>query len=203
MGSRLTFNTCNMIKHSCPWAIRSTIPLVPHNSACVKWCHNMTTEGNRHIENCENTTHKWVADDKIAVEHVCGKFNIANIFTKEMRNGGNCCRLCNSFMCRAGNFLRSAHNVARSSPSFPLSDTSVLAQSVTYVCPSCPGILDVLINNPSLCLASMLTSISSTGCHILSRLAPSSYMQLLLSNLMGVLVRRLLITSYCLLDVET
>jgi hypothetical protein len=60
--------------------------------------------------------------------------------------------------------------------------TPVLAQSVDYVRPSNLGILDVLISFPSLHLPSMLSSISSTGCHILYCLAPSSYMQVLLSD---------------------
>ena len=47
------------------------------------------------------------------------------------------------------------------------------------------GILDVLLSFPSLHLPSMLSSISSTGRHILSPLAPFSYMQVLLSNPMG------------------
>jgi hypothetical protein len=56
MGSRLTVNTRNMISglsdlgypiHDC----ESPTPLYNNNDACVKWCHNMTTKGSRHIEN--------------------------------------------------------------------------------------------------------------------------------------------------------
>jgi hypothetical protein len=89
MGSRLTVNTRNMIEHLSSLgypitdATRPTI-LYNDNDACVKWRHNMTTKGNRHIENRENATREWVVDGTIAVEHVSGKSNIADIFTKEM-----------------------------------------------------------------------------------------------------------------------
>jgi hypothetical protein len=53
------------------------------NDACVKWCHNMTTTGNHHIENPKNATREWVTNDTIAVQYISGKSNIANIFTKE------------------------------------------------------------------------------------------------------------------------
>ena len=61
MGCRLTVNTRNMIAglsdlgypiHDC----ESPTPLYNDNDACVNWYHNMTTKGNRHIENKENST---------------------------------------------------------------------------------------------------------------------------------------------------
>jgi hypothetical protein len=61
IGSRLTVNTCNMIEHLSSLgypitnAIRPTI-LYNDNNPCVKWCHNMTTKGNRHIKNRKNAT---------------------------------------------------------------------------------------------------------------------------------------------------
>jgi hypothetical protein len=137
MGSRLTINTCNMISHLSSLgypinnATRPTI-LYNDNNACVKWCHNMTTKGNRHIKNCKNSTHKWVADGPIAVKHVSGKCNVADLFTKEMKDGAKFCCLFNLFMCCLSNYLQSAHNIARSPPS---SDTPVLAQSIGYVQP--------------------------------------------------------------------
>ena len=87
MGSRLTVNTRNMISsladlgnpiHNCT----SSTHLYNDNDACVKWCHNMTTKGNRHIENRENSTPEWVANGTISVSHVSGKCNIVDIFTK-------------------------------------------------------------------------------------------------------------------------
>ncbi len=89
MGSRLTVNTRNIIEHlsllgyPITNATRPTV-LYNDNNACVKWCHNMTTKGNRHIKNRENATREWVAYGTIAVKHVSGKSNVADIFTKEM-----------------------------------------------------------------------------------------------------------------------
>jgi hypothetical protein len=58
--------------HDC----ESPTPLYNHNDACVKWYHNMTTKGNRHIENKENSTREWVVDGTISVSHISGKYNI-------------------------------------------------------------------------------------------------------------------------------
>ncbi len=102
-GSRLTVNTRNMISSllSLGYPINdadSPTPLYNDNDACVKWCHNMTTKGNRHIENRENSVREWVADGTLTALHVCGKTNIADIFTKEMRDATNFCRLRDAFM---------------------------------------------------------------------------------------------------------
>ena len=61
MGSRLTVNTRNMISilFDLGYPILGCTPpthLYNDNDACVKWCHNMTTKGNHHIENRENST---------------------------------------------------------------------------------------------------------------------------------------------------
>jgi hypothetical protein len=39
------------------------------------------------IELCENSIRKWVQDQTISIQHVPGKTNPANIFTKEICNG--------------------------------------------------------------------------------------------------------------------
>jgi hypothetical protein len=80
----------------------------------------MTNKGNRHIKNCENATQEWVADGTIAVKHVCGKSNIANIFTKEILDRVNFRHLHDSFMCRLGDYLLGVHNIAQLSLSPPL-----------------------------------------------------------------------------------
>ncbi len=59
--------------------------LYNNNDACIKWCHNMTTKGNHHIENKENSVWEWVADGTLTVSHVKGKCNVADIFMKEMK----------------------------------------------------------------------------------------------------------------------
>jgi hypothetical protein len=42
-----------------------------------------------HIELCKDSACEWVQDKTIAVQHVAGKINPANIFTKEMRNSAH------------------------------------------------------------------------------------------------------------------
>jgi hypothetical protein len=94
MGSHLTINIQNMIIHlaSLSYPINNATmvtPLYNNNEACIKWCHNLTTKGNRHIEHCKNVTRKWVAAGSITVTHVSRKCNPSDIFTKEMRNGAH------------------------------------------------------------------------------------------------------------------
>jgi hypothetical protein len=63
------------------------------NDACVQWLHNMTSKAAHHIELHKNSVCEWVQDQTISVQHVPGKKNLANIFTKEMWDGVNFCRL--------------------------------------------------------------------------------------------------------------
>jgi hypothetical protein len=185
MGSRLTVNTRNMILSLSDLGYpisdcESPTRLYNDNDACVKWCHNMTTKGNRHIENRENSTREWVADGTISVSHVSGKFNVADIFTKEMRDSANFRRLRDSFMCRSSDYVKGIL------PNVPNSlEAPVIAQSASNIPTSRPGMLDVLAAYPNLRISSTLSCISYAGRHILSKLAPPSYLQALLSNPMG------------------
>jgi hypothetical protein len=88
MGSCLTINTHNMILHlsACGYPIddaSSPTTIYNNNEACIKWCHHMTSKGNRHIELQENVTREWVNKGAITVSHVSGKSNPADIFTKD------------------------------------------------------------------------------------------------------------------------
>ena len=185
MGSRLTVNTRNMILSLSDLGYpisdcESPTRLYNDNDACVKWCHNMTTKGNRHIENRENSTREWVADGTISVSHVSGKFNVADIFTKEMRDSANFRRLRDSFMCRSSDYVKGIL------PNVPNSlEAPVIAQSASNIPTSRPGMLDVLAAYPNLRISSALSCISYAGRHILSKLAPPSYLQALLSDPMG------------------
>jgi hypothetical protein len=60
----------------------------------------MTSKAARHIELCENLVRKT-----LKVIHVAGKTNLADIFTKEMRDGSHFWCLRNSFMCHLMDFL--------------------------------------------------------------------------------------------------
>jgi hypothetical protein len=72
----------------------------------------MTTKGNQHIENQENATPEWVMDGTTSVMNVSGKCNVSDIFTKEMQDSANFCRLCDLFMCCSSNFLKCIHHVS-------------------------------------------------------------------------------------------
>jgi hypothetical protein len=161
---------------------KSSTPLYNNNNACVKWCHNMTTKGKHHIKNKENSTRERVTDSTISVSHISGKCNVSNIFTKEMRDSANFRRLHDSFMCHSSNYLKGVLPKA-SNTSQP--SIQALAQSTTTVPSARPGILEVLATYPRLRLSSALLCISYAGRHILSKLAPPSYLQALMSNLMG------------------
>jgi hypothetical protein len=56
------------------------------NNACVCWSKSTTTKGLRHIQIRENTIREAVASDFISVQHIEGKLNLADMFTKEDRD---------------------------------------------------------------------------------------------------------------------
>jgi hypothetical protein len=149
----------------------------------------MTTKGNPHIKNCKNSTQKWVTNGTITITHVAGKCNISDIFTKEMQDRADFCRLRDLFMCQASNYLKGIHYLASNINIGPLPNPTTpspaLAQSTQIVSPDRPGIMDVLLSYPCLRTSSALSCISAAGCHILSRLVPPSYLQALMSNPMG------------------
>jgi hypothetical protein len=142
----------------------------------------MTTKGKRYIKNWENKTSEWVANGTISVTHVSSKCNVSNIFTKEMQDSANFRCLHDSLMCRLSNYHKRVHHIVSDTTPPP---SPVLAQSTQHITSDCPGILDVLVAYSSLRIPSALSCISSAGHHILSRLAPSSYLQALISNPMG------------------
>ena len=62
------------------------IPIQNDNDAAVQWSHNMTTRGLRHIQMRENAVREQVQLGLITVEHIGGKHNLADSFTKEEKN---------------------------------------------------------------------------------------------------------------------
>jgi deoxyuridine 5'-triphosphate nucleotidohydrolase len=53
------------------------------NSACVNWSKNTTTKGLRHIQIRENSVRESYQNGFIIVEHISGKKNLSDMFTKE------------------------------------------------------------------------------------------------------------------------
>ena len=62
------------------------IPIYNDNAACVQWSHNMTTKGLRYIQMRENAVREQILERTINVQHVGGKKNPSDIFTKEDRD---------------------------------------------------------------------------------------------------------------------
>jgi deoxyuridine 5'-triphosphate nucleotidohydrolase len=56
------------------------------NEAAVKWSHNMTTKGLRHIQMRENAVREQIQLGFVTVEHIGGKHNLADAFTKEEKD---------------------------------------------------------------------------------------------------------------------
>jgi hypothetical protein len=56
------------------------------NSACVNWSKQVTTKGLRHIQMRENMVREQNGNKFVSIQHIGGKVNIADIFTKEMRD---------------------------------------------------------------------------------------------------------------------
>ena len=56
------------------------------NAATVQWSHNMTTKGLRYIQIRENAVRENVQANVITVNHIGGKLNPSDIFTKEDRD---------------------------------------------------------------------------------------------------------------------
>jgi hypothetical protein len=66
----------------------STNIIYNNNSACVNWSKICTTKGLRNIQMCENQVWENIASNFMRVSHVDGKLNLADIFTKEMKDTG-------------------------------------------------------------------------------------------------------------------
>jgi hypothetical protein len=64
-------------------------PIFNDNESCIKWPHSMTTKQICHMEMHKNAVCKSVQKDLLKVVHVSGHLNLAEIFTKEMRNGAH------------------------------------------------------------------------------------------------------------------
>jgi hypothetical protein len=84
-------NLCRSISNSSNILSNTSQPILlyNHNDDCVRWSYNMTSKAAHHIELWENSVREWVQNKTINVQHVSGKINSADIFTKEMRDGAH------------------------------------------------------------------------------------------------------------------
>ena len=138
------------------------------NDACVKWSYNMTSKAARHIELRENSVREWVQDRTIDVEHVSGKINPADIFTKEMRDGAHFRRLRDSFMSRLSDFLNDSILVVHhASQRAPTSVTPAAAPSRTVGTSS--GYFTALSSSSLFRNLENISHLCSAGRHLLRR----------------------------------
>ena len=109
-ASKLTVST----RHFADGFTRNGVPLTDtdaptpvhnDNEACVQWCHNMTSKSTNHMEMWENSVREWIHDRSLDIKHVPGLCNIADIFTKEIKDKSLFCRLRDAFMCRLSTFI--------------------------------------------------------------------------------------------------
>jgi hypothetical protein len=77
----------------------STTVIYNDNQACVNWSKRSTTKGLRHIQMKENRVRENVANQFVHVQHIDGKINLADIFTKEMKDVTHFIELRDRIMC--------------------------------------------------------------------------------------------------------
>jgi hypothetical protein len=69
------------------------------NQACVNWSKSCTTKGLQHIQMKENHIRENIANKFVTIHHVDGKVNMADIFTKEMKDTNHFVELRDLMMC--------------------------------------------------------------------------------------------------------
>jgi len=63
-----------------------TTTIFNDNNACVNWAKRCTMKGLRHIQMRENHVRENVENHFVQVQHIGGKVNLADLFTKEMKD---------------------------------------------------------------------------------------------------------------------
>ena len=69
------------------------------NSASIHWAHNMTTKGLRHLQIRENAIRESVQNGFVNIKHIDGKINLADLFTKEDKDGEHFIALRDLLVC--------------------------------------------------------------------------------------------------------
>jgi hypothetical protein len=70
------------------------------NQACVNWSKSSTSKGLRHIQMKENHVRENIANNFVTIQHIDGKINLADLFTKEVKNTGHFVELRDLIMCQ-------------------------------------------------------------------------------------------------------
>jgi len=83
----------------CHQFMPSTNIIFNDNRACVNWSKRTTTKGLRHIQMKENRVRENILNDFVRICHIDGKINLADLFTKEMKDVSHFVELRNLMMC--------------------------------------------------------------------------------------------------------
>ena len=75
-------NVCDDL-HIQSFIFPEPITVYNDNAACINWAKNMTTKGLRYIQIRENAVREAVSNKVINIQHIAGKVNVADLFTKE------------------------------------------------------------------------------------------------------------------------
>ena len=59
------------------------------NAACIQWSVNLTSKGLHHIQIHKNTVRENLQNGFVTVEHIEGKRNSSDLFTKEDKDPGH------------------------------------------------------------------------------------------------------------------
>jgi hypothetical protein len=70
------------------------------NKACVDWSKSATSKGLRHIQMWDNRIRENIASKFVSICHIDSKLNLADIFTKEMKDTSHFVEIRDLFMCR-------------------------------------------------------------------------------------------------------
>lgn len=73
-------------------------PIRNDNHACIDWAKSAATKGMKHLNLRKNFVHKSVVLKDIVISHVAGDMNVADLFTKELKDGFHFQAMHDSFM---------------------------------------------------------------------------------------------------------
>jgi len=67
------------------------------NKACVNWSCSCTTKGLQHIQMKENHIRENILSGFVSISHIDGKINLADLFTKEMKDTSRFVEICYAY----------------------------------------------------------------------------------------------------------
>jgi len=77
----------------------STSIIFNDNNGCVQWSKAATTKGLRHIQMRENRIRENIVSKFVNILHIDGKINLADVFTKEIKDISHFVEIRDLFMC--------------------------------------------------------------------------------------------------------